>query len=62
MAKQIQTEKKKWHVEPGLFLECPKPLAAIGENNVPVYLHSVRIGKDMTGGRHRKYKDEETAV
>lgn len=45
-----------------MFLECPKPLAAIGENNVPVYLHSVRIGKDMTGGRHRKYKDEETAV
>lgn len=45
-----------------MFLECAKLLAAIGENNVPLYLHSVRTRKDVTGGKHRKYKEEETAV
>lgn len=56
MAKQIQTERKKWHVEQGLFLEYPKLLAAIGENNVPVYLRSVRTRKDVTGPGNTKRK------
>lgn len=34
-----------------MFLECSELLAAIGENNVSIYLHSVRTRKDVTGGR-----------
>lgn len=42
-------------------MECPELLAAIGENNVPIYLHSVRTRKDVTNERTGNTKKRKLA-